>query len=75
MTRTILIACISAAGLGAIVAACADRRPMPPAIGVCEALRPDLPVKYHASTTDLETIGNIRRGNARFREVCPEFNG
>lgn len=73
MTRTILIACISAAGLGAVVA-CADlaaeRRP-PQA--TCEALRPDLPVKYHGNTTDLETIGNIRRANARFREVCPEL--
>ncbi len=71
MTRTILIVCVSAAGLGAIVAACSVAPP-PSAIGVCEALRPDLPIKYHGASTDLVTIGNIRRGNARFLEVCPE---
>lgn len=73
MTRTIWIACVSAVALGVIVA-CADRDRLP-AIGVCEGLRPDLPIKYHGDTTDAETIGNIRRGNARFREVCPEVNG
>ena len=36
----------------------------------CEALRPDLPVKYHAKTTDAETTGNIRRANARFTAAC-----
>lgn len=72
MTRTIWIACVSAAGLGAIVAACGDLRP-PPAVGTCEAMRPAMPVKYHGASTDLETIGNIRRANARFLEVCPEL--
>jgi hypothetical protein len=36
----------------------------------CEALRPDLPVKYHAKTTDAETTANIRRANARFTAAC-----
>jgi hypothetical protein len=36
----------------------------------CEAMRPDLPVKYHAKTTDPETIANIRRANARFTAAC-----
>lgn len=72
MTRTIWIACTSAVALGAIVAACGDRS-APPAIAVCEALRPDLPVKYHGATTDAETVANIRRANARFRKVCPEL--
>ena len=37
---------------------------------VCEALRPDMPVKYHGKTTDAETISNIRKANARFQAVC-----
>ncbi len=38
---------------------------------VCEALRPALPVKYHANSTDPETVGNIRQANARFTAACP----
>lgn len=62
MIRTILIASVLA------VAGCAGARPDDSL--VCEALRPDLPVKYHAKTTDAETIANIRRGNARFTAAC-----
>lgn len=44
----------------------------PSTIAVCEAIRGDgdMPVKYHASTTDAETIRNIRKANARFQAVC-----
>lgn len=38
---------------------------------ICEALRPDMPVKFHGSSTDAETIANIRRANARFQAACP----
>jgi|GEM_PF-883277 len=71
MIRTILIAGGSALGLGAILAACAIAEAPPAPVAVCEALRPDLPVKYHGNTTDAETIGNIRRANARFEAACP----
>lgn len=71
MIRTILIASGSALGLGAIVAACAIAEPPPAPVAVCEALRPDMPVKYRGNTTDAETIGNIRRANARFQAACP----
>ena len=75
MIRTISIA-LASAGLFAVlvgIAACATTPPPPPtAASVCEALRPDMPVKYHAKTTDAETIANIRRGNARFAAACPE---
>ena len=71
MIRTISIAGASALGLVAIVAACASVAPPPAPVLVCEALRPDMPVKYHGNTTDAETIGNIRRANARFQAACP----
>lgn len=65
MIRTISIACASALVLG-LSTSCA---PAPAA--VCEALRPDMPVKYHGNTTDAATISNIRRANARFEAACP----
>lgn len=73
MIRTISIALASAAlavGLS-VIAACATA-PEPPTASLCEAMRPDMPVKYHATTTDAETIANIRRANARFTAACPE---
>lgn len=70
MTRTILIAGSLIAALGVVVA-CAVAPPPAP-IAICEALRPDMPVKYHADTTDAETTDNIRRANARYRAACPE---
>ena len=63
MTRIILI--VSLLMLGGCLTTRADD-----ALN-CEALRPDMPVKYHAKTTDAETIGNIRRANARFSAACP----
>jgi len=71
MIRTISIGSASALGLVAIVAACASVESPPAPVAVCEALRPDLPVKYRGNTTDPETIGNIRRANARFEAACP----
>ena len=70
MIRTISIVGASALGL-AVIVACASVAPPPAPVAVCEALRPDLPVKYHGNTTDAETIGNIRRANARFEAACP----
>ena len=63
MTRITLIASLF------LLAGCGG--PSPANSLVCEALRPDLPVKYHAKTTDAETTANIRRGNARFMAACP----
>lgn len=69
MIRTTSIAFLSAIGLVAV--ACASLSPPPPDPGaVCEALRPDMPVKYHGNSTDAVTIGNIRRANARFEAAC-----
>jgi len=70
MIRTISIACASALGLAAI-GACAIAEPPPAPAAACEALRPDMPVKYRGNTTDAETTGNIRRANARFQAACP----
>lgn len=70
MIRTISIASVSAIGL-LVLAACASPSPPPAPVAVCEALRPDLPVKYHGNTTDPVTTGNIRRANARFEAACP----
>lgn len=61
----------------ALLAACSTSALPPPvriqadSAAVCEALRADLPVLYHAKSTDAETIANIRRANARFRASCP----
>lgn len=71
MIRTILIGLSTVAFAAALLVACAGSAPAPAPIAVCEALRPDLPVKYHARTTDAETIANIRRANARFEAACP----
>ena len=72
MTRTIW----TLAGLSwlafFVVIACAQNSAPPAAASTCEALRPDMPVKYHGNTTDAETIANIRRANARYRAACPE---
>lgn len=72
MIRTISIALLLASSVAALVAACGDDRSRPSGQSVCEAMRPDMPVKYHGSTTDAETIGNIRRANARYSAACPE---
>ncbi len=73
--RFALVALASASALA--LAACPSASVPPPvriqvdSAAVCEALRADLPVKYHGNTTDPETIANIRRANARFRAACP----
>lgn len=73
------VACPSLAAIGSLalsIAACTPAPPPPVRIqadsaAVCEALRADLPVKYHGNSTDAETVANIRRANARFRAACP----
>ena len=49
-----------------IVSACASS----PVSGVCEALKPDMPVKYHGKLIDPETKANIQKANARFQAAC-----
>jgi len=65
MTRTIwIVACsLGIAGCSTMVAP-ADNA------SVCEALRLDMPVKFHA-TDSPDTIARIRRINARFSAACP----
>lgn len=78
MIRTISIACASALCLAAVVA-CASVAPPPAAVAVCEALRPDMPVKYHGGPDGKggpgfdtpDTIARARRANARFEAACP----
>jgi hypothetical protein len=42
-----------------------------PLEGGCEGMRETMPIKYHANTTDAETIANVRKANAAFRATCP----
>lgn len=79
MIRTISIACVSAIGLAAVVA-CASMAPPPPDPGaVCEALRPDMPVKFHGGPDGKggpgfdtrDTVARMRKANARFEAACP----
>lgn len=80
MIRTISIACASAAG-AAFLVACAAAPPLPAAASVCEALRPDMPVKYHggpdgkggAGYDTPDTVARVRLANARFAAACPEI--
>lgn len=83
MIRTILTECASALGYaslmaaGALLAACAVAPPPAPA-PVCEALRPDMPVKFHGGPDGKggpgydtrDTIDRARRANARFEAAC-----
>lgn len=66
-----MIRIIWTASLSLALAACATAPAPPASSSVCEALRPDMPVKFHGATTDAETTANIRRANARFRAACP----
>jgi hypothetical protein len=69
MTRTIWIAAASL-----LLAGCGPSAPVriqADSAAVCEALRSDMPVRYHGDTTDAATIAAIRRANARFRAACP----
>lgn len=72
-----LLSASNAAALACIalfIAACTSQPPVQiqaSASAVCEALRTDMPVKYRGNTTDAETVGNIRRANARYRAACP----
>lgn len=68
-TWTVVSICLPLLLLILLLSACATTRAADAL--VCEALRPDMPVKYHGRTTDAETIGNIRRANARFEAACP----
>jgi len=78
MIRTISIACVSALGL-AVIVACASLEPPPTTVPVCEALRPDMPVKFHGGPDGKggpdydtrDTIDRARRVNARFEAACP----
>lgn len=45
--------------------------PMATNTGVCAALGPYFPIKYHGLSTDAETKGNIQRGNAAVKAACP----
>lgn len=37
---------------------------------VCEALKPDMPVKFHGLSIDADTKARIERANARFSAIC-----
>ncbi len=75
MIRTISIACASA--LVAAIVACASVPPPAPA-AVCEALRPDMPVKFHGGPDGKggpgfdtrDTVDRVRKANARFEAAC-----
>lgn len=79
MTRTISIACASTLGLAVIVACASLEGPPPAPVSVCEALRPDMPVKFHGGPDGKggpgydtrDTVDRVRRANARFEAACP----
>lgn len=76
MTQTISIVLASTLYLASIVA-CVGPPPAP--VAVCEALRPDMPVKYHGGPDGKggpgydtrDTIDRARSVNARFEAACP----
>lgn len=45
--------------------------PMATNTGVCNAIRPQFPIKYHGLSTDAETKANIQRANAAVQGACP----
>jgi ABC-type glycerol-3-phosphate transport system substrate-binding protein len=63
-TLTILTLVLSLGACSNPVSIQADRS------AICEALRPDMPIQYHGSTTDAETKANIQRANARYTAAC-----
>ena len=82
MIRTISIACASALAVAAI-GACASMAPPPAPVAVCEALRPDMPVKFHGGPDGKggpgydtrDTVDRARRANARFEAACGKAGG
>lgn len=55
------------------LAACSPPPPdtTPGNAGVCEALRPAIPVLYHGKTDTPDTVERIKQANARFAAACP----
>lgn len=68
MTRTIWTLACSLVLTGCVT----DSTPAPDVStkAACEALRPDMPVKYHGNSVDAESKANIQRANARFNAIC-----
>jgi len=83
MIRTISIEYASVLGYaalgaaGAMLASCAVAPPPAP-VAVCEALRPDMPVKFHGGPDGKggpgfdtrDTVDRVRKANARFEAAC-----
>jgi len=63
-TLTILTLALSLGACSNPVSIQADRS------AVCEALRPDMPIKFHGLSVDQETKANIQRANARYTAAC-----
>lgn len=63
---------------GSLLAACgAPQGTVPPVSAVpttaaaCEALRPDMPIRYSGKGDTAETVRQVRAVNARFAAACP----
>ncbi len=44
---------------------------IPTAAAACEALRPDMPIRYSSKSDTPETVKQVRAVNARFASACP----
>lgn len=75
MTTIRTTATILAVSLG--VAACTPAPTPPPVTAIpttaaaCEALRPDMPIRYSSKSDTAETVRQVRAVNARFASACP----
>lgn len=44
---------------------------IPTTAAACEALRPDMPIRYSGKSDTAETVRQVRAVNARFAAACP----
>lgn len=61
-----------------LLAGCLGSQDAPPPVSAvpttaaaCEALRPDMPIRYSGKSDTPETVRQVRAVNARFAAACP----
>lgn len=77
VTGSHLRALASLATIALLLAACTTAPALPPVTAIpttaaaCEALRPNLPIRYSSKGDTAETVRQVRAVNARFASACP----
>lgn len=70
-TATTLAASLFLAACGGPQGAAPPVSAVPTTAAACEALRPDMPIRYSSKGDTPETVRQVRAVNARFAAACP----